>query len=410
MRIFIGLSDTASQASDLKKGFDALGIESYAAILEAHNITANEVDEIIERKNFLTKLPLRPNRLKDFLRYGLRRRALLRETAKSCDVFIFVWQSFLTDASDLEFLKKLGKKIVVFFMGSEQRWKNAYEQEMSSFGISSYYSRFSPYDYQFSLKALSEKLRYLRYVEKYADVIYSLPNQSQLSLRPYHHFYIPVNTQIIAEKTEQRKVPLIVHAPTKRAVKGTDIVLETFERLKNIGIKFEARLIENIPYREALKIYSEADIVIGELFIPSGGKLDREALAAGKVVLSSVRRDYIDNLPPDCPIIDVNPTNLYEELKKIIPDHRQRSELAKKGRAFVEKRHDIEVVCRDVLDKLENSLSAEIFDFFPTFFRDKFLPESPQHAKLYNHWTKIVSGENWYKKHVPAGKRDRLIF
>ncbi len=410
MRIFIGLSDTASQVSDLKKGFDALGIESYAAILEAHNITANAVDEIIARKNFLTDLPLRPARLKNFLLHGWRRRTLLRETAKNCDVFIFVWQSFFTDASDLKFLKKLGKKIVVFFMGSEQRWKNAYEQEMTSFGIPSYYSHFSPYDYQFSPKALSKKLGYLRYVEKYADVIYSLPNQSQLSLRPYHHFYIPVNTEIITEKIEQREVPVIVHAPTKRAVKGTEIVLETFERLKNAGMKFEVRLIENTPYLEALKIYPEADIVIGELFIPSGGKLDRESLAAGKVVLSSVRRDYIDKLPPDCPIIDVNPTNLYAELKKIIPDQRRRTELAKKGRAFVEKHHDIKVVCRDVLEKLENSSSVQTFDYYPTFFCDKFLPESPQHAKLYNRWTEFVSNEKWYKKYVLAGNRDRLIF
>ncbi len=410
MRIFIGLSDTASQASDLKKGFSALGIESYSAILEAINVTANEVDEIISRENFLTRLPLRPYSLKNFLRYGMRRRQLLREMAKTCDVFIFVWESFLADSSDLEYLKKLGKKIVVFFMGSEQRWKTAYEQEMTLYGISSYYSRFPPFRYEFSIKALKEKLRYLRNVEKYADVIYSLPNQSQLSLRPYYHFYIPVNTRIITEKTQQREIPLIVHAPTKRSVKGTDIVLETFERLRKEGLKFEVRLIENTPYLEALKIYPEADIVIGELFIPSGGKLDREALAAGNVVLSSVRRDYIDALPPDCPVIDVNPANLYDELKKIIPDQLRRVELAKKGRAFVEKYHDIDVVCRDVLDKLENAAGAEDFDFFPTFFREKFLPESREHAKIYNQWTQFVSDTGWYKKYVPAGKRDRLIF
>ena len=160
-------------------------------------------------------------------------------------------------------------------------------------------------------------------------------------MRPYSHLFIPADTSIIKEKNEQRKIPVVAHAPSKRAVKGTDIVLNALERLKNEGVEFETRLIENVPYHEALKMYEDSDIVIGELFIPSAGKLDREALAAGKVVLSSVRRDYVDNLPADCPIIDINPETVYDELKKIIPDHAQRIELAKKGRPFVEKYHDI---------------------------------------------------------------------
>ena len=410
MRIFIGLGNIASQASDLKKGFTKLGIESYAAILEPHTITENTVDKIIARQNFITNLPIRPTRLQHFLRYGFQRQSLLKEMAKSCDVFIFIWQSFYLDARDLEYLKKLGKKIVVFFMGSEQRWKNAYEQEMKLFDIPSYYSRYEKNDYQFSFRKLKSTLLYLRQAEKFADIIYSLPNQSQLSLKPYSQLYIPADTTIIEEKPQQRRVPIVAHAPSKRAVKGTDIVFNAFEKLKNEGIEFDIRLIENVPYREALQMYTDSDIVIGELFIPSAGKLDRESLAAGKVVLSSVRRDYIDNLPADCPIIDINPNNIYDELKKIILDYPRRVELAKKGRPFVEKYHDTSVVCRDILQKLENPLSEENFDFYPTFFRAKFEPESKKHCDLYNHWTKFVSQTGWYKNYIPTGERDGLIF
>lgn len=410
MRIFIGLADIASQVSDLKKGFSQLGIESYAAILESTVITANAVDKVIARQNFFSNLPIRPARLQQFLRYGFQRQSLLKEMAKSCDIFVFVWQSFNTDMRDFAYLKSLGKKTVVFFMGSEQRWKTAYEQEMNSFGIPSYYSRFGKNDYESSFKKFELTIRYLRHVEKYADVIYSLPNQSQLSLRPYSHFYIPVDITLIEEKTGQRKIPIVAHAPSKRAVKGTDIILNALEKLKNEGVEFEIRLIENMPYRDALKAYTDSDIVIGELFIPSAGKLDREALAAGKVVLSSVRRDYIDNLPADCPIIDINPETLYDELKKIILDYPRRVELAKKGRPFVEKYHDVKAVCRDVLQKLETLQTEERFDFYPTFFREKFVPESRKHAEIYNHWTRFVSENEWYKNFVPKGERNGLIF
>lgn len=410
MRIFIGLTDTASQASDLKKGFARLGVESYAAILEPHAITANAVDKILARRNFFTDLPIRPHRLQQFARYGLRRQALFKEMAKSCDVFIFIWQSFYEDASDFEYLKKLGKKIVVFFMGDEQRRKTAYEQEMKLFGIPSYF-RHAESNFEKSLKRLNFTLRYLRNAEKFADVIYSLPNQSQLSLRPYSHLYIPVDTRIIEEKTEQRKIPVIAHAPSNRLVKGTDFILNALDKLKNEGVEFELRLIENVPYRQALKMYTDSDILIGELFIPTGGKLDREALAAGKVVLSSARRDYIDGLPADCPIIDVNPETVYDELKKIILDYPRRVELAKLGRSFVEKYHDISAVCRDVLDKLEKSATdSESFDFYPNFFREKFVPENTEFARFYNRWTKFVGDADWYKEYVRQGKRDGLIF
>lgn len=410
MRVFIGLTDTASQASDLKKGFSRLGVESYAGILEPHTITANAVDRVLARRDFLADLPIRSHRLQQFLRYGFRRQYLFREMAKSCDVFIFVWQSFYEDARDFEYLKNLGKKIVVFFMGDDQRHRVAYEQEMEMFGIPSYFRR-AQTRYEKSLKRLNFTLRYLRVAEKYADVIYSLPNQSQLSLRPYSHLYIPVDTRIIEEKNNQREIPIIAHAPSDRLVKGTDFVLGALEKLKNEGIKFELRLIENVPYREALKLYAESDILIGELFIPTGGKLDREALAAGKVVLSSVRRDYVDNLPADCPIIDVNPETLYGELKKIILNYPRRIELAKLGRPFVEKYHDISVVCSNLVDKLEESAKAERdLDFYPKFFRERFIPESGRHAQLYNRWTRFISQTEWYKKYVRSGKRRDLMF
>src|SRR5687768_2385871 len=142
MRIFIGLADIASQISDLKKGFSELGLETYAAIIDSHIIRANQVDEVITKDNFLSRLPLRPYRLRPFIRYGFRCRRLLKEMAKKYDVFIFVWQSFYDDIRDFEYLKSLGKKIVVIFMGSEQRWQAAYDQEMALYNIPSYFSRY----------------------------------------------------------------------------------------------------------------------------------------------------------------------------------------------------------------------------------------------------------------------------
>lgn len=388
-----------------------MGIETYPAVLENHAVAGNAIDSASLKKNFRTRLSARLFRIEQLAHFNFQRRRFLHEMAQKCDTFVFVWETFYANAADLAYLKKHGKKIVFFFVGSEQRWKNAYNQEMEQFGIPSYFSYLDKNHYENKEKKLGHTLRLLRQVEKYADVIYSLPNQSQLSLRPYQHFYILVDTEIIREKPQQRKIPVVFHAPSSRAHKGTHIVLNTLEKLRGEGVEFETRLIENVPYLQALEMYSEGDIAIGELFIPSAGKFDREALAAGKVVLSSVYRNYIDNLPADCPIIDVRPDTLYEELKNIINDYPRRTELAKQGRPFVEKYHNIQTACRDVLQKLEDAANGtESFDFYPTFFREKFIPETARSREVYNRWTRFVADADWYKKYVPAGERDGLLF
>lgn len=407
MKIFIGLSDMASQVSDLAKGFSELGFATHSAIIEPHLLHATRVDTILHRDNFISRRKWFSTRFRNWLLYSSQRKKLLIERSKDCDTFIFVWDTFFQDCSDLALLKSMGKKIVVFFMGSEQRWCHAYGQEMAKYGIPSYYDGLSPSDIQFSLRGLKRKIRYLRTVEKFADAIFSLPNQSQLALRPYQHFFIPADSGLIQEKAQQRQVPIVAHAPSKRSVKGTSHVLEVFQRLQAEGVSFEPLLIENVPYHEALCRYSNVDVVIGQLFIPSGGKLERECMAAGKVVLSSVWRKYPDDLPVDCPMIDVNPNNLYQELKAIISDYNRRQQLANEGRRYVEKYHALRPVCYQVLSALQHPEKSALT---PRFFRDEYQPQSQAEIAILNRGTQLVRDTAWYQQNISPGTRNGLLF
>jgi hypothetical protein len=49
-------------------------------------------------------------------------------------------------------------------------------------------------------------------------------------------------------------------------------------------------------------------------------------------------------------------------------------------------------------------------DFYPTFFRDNFIPESEEAAAVYNKWNNYVKDCDWYKKHVKTGERAGLSF
>jgi hypothetical protein len=54
---------------------------------------------------------------------------LLKELVHKCDLFIFIWSTFKTDYSDLEYIKSYGKKIGFIFCGDDARWYYGMKQE-----------------------------------------------------------------------------------------------------------------------------------------------------------------------------------------------------------------------------------------------------------------------------------------
>jgi hypothetical protein len=264
--------------------------------------------------------------------------------------------------------------------------------------------------YDYSAKALNARLTYLRLAEKYSDFIFSRLDQAQLQLRPYYRWNMMVPIKKFKNNPEQRKEkPVVAHAPSNRAIKGTRLVLDAFDRLKKEGISFEPLLIENVPNQKAIEMYSDADIVIDQLFCPGTGKLATEALACGSIVMGHMAYNkYPQKNPADCPIIDVNPDNLYQELKELILNYEFRKEHALKSRPYVEKHLDVKSFCEKVIS-LVNKEKIE-FDYTPTFFRNNFIPESGESIEIYNNWNLVVKNCNWYKQFVKPGERAGLVF
>jgi len=415
-KVFIGLTDIASVVSEFKEGFAQNGIDTITACYNLNTPLQDiKVDYLIHNQTYIPpKYSLLHKITPKKYRYYFEqypetiKKKVFQKAVKECNVFIFVWNSFQPNWKDLELLKKLGKKIVFLAMGSDVRIKEAYEQEMQKFQIPSFYDLLLQ-EVSFDCNNYNFQIDNIRKNEKYADLIFNLPNQAQLALRPYFHLYIPVLTKYVTEKKIQNKVPIIAHAPSRRGVKGTAIVFQVVEKLQQEGIDFKFQLIENVPHKEALKLYEETDVVVGELFIPSGGKLDREILAAGKVAMTPMPKKYIDYIPEDCPIIDINPDNLYHELKKIILDYTQRQELANKAKSYVKKYHESSLVAKKILDLLNTNPENLKYDYYPDFFRNEFKPPINS-IDLFNQTTSLVKDCDWYKEYVPSGERDGLIF
>lgn len=137
--------------------------------------------------------------------------------------------------------------------------------------------------------------------------------------------------------------PLVVHAPTNAAAKGTRFVLAAVEALKDRGLKFDFQLIQGMAHAEARAVYAKADIIVDQILIGATGVLTLEAWALGKPVVVNLRRDLFEPFyeTNDLPIVNANPDNVTEELAAVIQDFEKRQDLARRGRALVEQRHDI---------------------------------------------------------------------
>lgn len=369
-RILVGTAEIARQLYDVADGFRQLGHQ-------AHTVISWRNPQHPELKyDFAIKSPFpeRFNRIRSPLirsargalnhSYMMMRRLSL---LSSYDIYVFQYGSSLLPAyRDFPLLKRMGKKIICLFNGDDIRHWSAGEPIWQSYGLelSKFYRSYP----------LANSLRTLRMAERYADAIYSIPSQSELAVRPYMHFYVAVNLSLYEHRVPERDVPVVVHAPSFRGLKGTEEILAALEKLRSEGVKFELRLLEGKTNQEVIRELEDADVVVDQLDVPLHGMLALEGMATGCAVAGGNHPEFIP-LPPDRPVLHVGVANVYSQLRRLLTDKELRLRLAYSGRPFVEKYHDYREVARRMLECVENGDSQKP-DYYPDFFASRYhLPE-----------------------------------
>jgi glycosyltransferase involved in cell wall biosynthesis len=173
------------------------------------------------------------------------------------------------------------------------------------------------------------------------DLLHVLPRRAHFM--PYGHIFLE---EWVPSYTQAHLGPLrIVHAPSHRKVKGTDMILAALHHLKAQGHSFELSLVEGLSNAEARKIYESSDVLIDQLFAGWYGGLAVELMALGKPVLVYIRDEDLQFIPDemkiDLPFLQVTPDTVEDALRKVL--EMSRSDLValgKKSRAFVERWHD----------------------------------------------------------------------
>ncbi|HYZ78583.1 MAG TPA: glycosyltransferase [Gaiellaceae bacterium] len=147
----------------------------------------------------------------------------------------------------------------------------------------------------------------------------------------------------------ERPRPLVVHAPSNRARKGTEHVVAACRELD-----LELDVVEGLPHHEARRRYERADIVIDQLNAGWYGLFAIEAMALGKPVVTFLHDDAVRRTEQAFgvapPIVSAREETLVERLRALVTSPDERRRRGAEGRAYVERVHDADRVADRLLD------------------------------------------------------------
>lgn len=243
-------------------------------------------------------------------------RALARLLPRT-DVFHFYFGLTLVPKS-LQFplLRATGRKSVLHFLGSDWRGKRpeqlAYARRADARIVGSFAA----------LAAIPD-----------AELV-----PPGLDLRPF----TPV-------PPSDRERPLVVHAPSNRAKKGTEHVVAACAQLP-----VDLDLVEGVPHDQAYERYRRADIVVDQLNAGWHGVFAIEAMALGKPVVTYLDPRVVDRAEraygTKVPIVNASRDTLVEALRPLVESAALRREVGAASRRYVERVHDADRVADRLLD------------------------------------------------------------
>jgi glycosyltransferase involved in cell wall biosynthesis len=147
----------------------------------------------------------------------------------------------------------------------------------------------------------------------------------------------------------QRNVPVVMHAPSNTALKGTAEIEAALAPLVAEGL-VDYRRIEGVSPDRFGALLAESDIVVDQLLLGSYGVLACEAMALGRVVVGNVDAAVRSRVGVDVPVLDATPDTLIDVLRGVLADRESSRATALAGRGFVEQHHDGTAAARVLRD------------------------------------------------------------
>lgn len=369
MRIFIGLQEIAGYYTNLKKGFDVIGVPATFVNLEGHRFNygtwyeknplwANGVNLFIQKIIFPLKRRSSFRRIWDEYLQTVLRVIIFLIVLLRYDVVIFSFGYSFFGLKDLKILKKFGKKIIFVFNGSDARpsFIDGYVMEQRN--------KFSVQDIFF----LKVRKHALSIIESYADSIIVTPATGHHFTKPFIQFLavgLPFSPKIkVSARRYNNDKIRILHSPSAPQAKGTPIIRKIISNLKSKGYGIDYIEIVNKTNSEVLEEIQKCDFIIDQVYsdLPLAGFATEAAYSGKPAVIGSYYADIIKQdiarefIPPSA---FCQPEKIQETVESLIKNAQYRKELGKKAQSFVRKHWSAENVARRFLKIIKGNVDKK---------------------------------------------------
>ena len=139
----------------------------------------------------------------------------------------------------------------------------------------------------------------------------------------------------------RRSRPIVLHAPSSRARKGTEHVVAACATLD-----VDLEIVEGLDHRKAFERYRRADIVVDQLNAGWYGVFAIEAMALGKPVVTFLHDEAVrrteEAFGVPVPIVSATKENLADRLRPLVESAEERERVGRASRAYAEEVHDLE--------------------------------------------------------------------
>ena len=138
-----------------------------------------------------------------------------------------------------------------------------------------------------------------------------------------------------------RERPVVLHAPSSRARKGTEHVVAACAELD-----VELEIVEGLDHRDAFERYRNADVIVDQLNAGWYGVFAIEAMALGKPVVTFLHDEAVRKTEAafgvDVPIVTATAETLAAALRPLVESAEERRRIGHASRAYAEEVHDLE--------------------------------------------------------------------
>lgn len=168
-----------------------------------------------------------------------------------------------------------------------------------------------------------------------------------------HYIFYPYEPDVPKRIPNETNKVRIVHSPTNRKFKGTDLILKVIKEVKKER-NIEFILLEKLPREKVLSIKATCDICIDQVGGKFGGtgygKSGLESLAMGIPTITNMTEEYQAFLKENPFVVANNEKELKEKLIELIDNKNLREEIGHKSIEWLKKYHSYDSVNKKLLE------------------------------------------------------------